>query len=266
MPDELPAVTVPLCLRNAGRQRRQLGGGRLGPRVLVDLEHPRRPFLLRHRHRARARRRSARRRARPPSAAGWSSAKASCASRVTPYFSATSSAVSPSACVPCSASMRGLTNRQPSVLSWTVTSPRGNASRALGITSGARDIDSTPPAMTRSASPAAIARAPSIDRLQPRAAQAVDRRARHGDGQPGEQQAHARDVAVVLARLVRAAEVARRRCRRDRRPRAARAPRSRPRPGRPGAPRPARRGTARSASEPRRRPARHATMPAMPEL
>ena len=42
--------------------------------------------------------------------------------------------------------------------------------------------------------------------------------------------------------------------------------RSRPRPGHRAAPRPARPGTARSASEPRRRPARHATIPAMREL
>src|SRR6185312_8690307 len=63
--------------------------------------------------------------------------------------------------------MRGFTNRQPSVLSWTVTSPRAKASRALPITSGARVIDSTPPAMTRSASPVAMARAPSISACNP---------------------------------------------------------------------------------------------------
>ena len=63
--------------------------------------------------------------------------------------------------------MRGLTNRQPSVVSCTVTSPRGKPSRGLAITSGARDIDSTPPATTRSASPAAMARAPSITACSP---------------------------------------------------------------------------------------------------
>ena len=102
--------------------------------------------------------------------------------------------------------MRGLTNRQPSVLSWTVTSPRGNASRALGITSGARDIDSTPPAITRSASPTAIARAPSMTACRPEPHSRLTVAPGTRDRQAGEQQAHARDVAVVLAGLVRAAE------------------------------------------------------------
>ena len=81
--------------------------------------------------------------------------------------------------------MRGLTNRQPSVLSWTVTSPRGNASRALGITSGARDIDSTPPAIDQ-VGLADGDRAHAVDdRLQARAAQPVHGRARHAStGRP----------------------------------------------------------------------------------
>jgi len=41
--------------------------------------------------------------------------------------------------------------------------------------------------------------------VQPRAAQAIDGRARHFHGQAGEQARHVRDVAVVLARLVRTA-------------------------------------------------------------
>ena len=44
------------------------------------------------------------------------------------------------------------------------------------------------------------------DRVHPRTAQAVDRRARHADRQPGQQRRHARDVAVVFAGLVGAAE------------------------------------------------------------
>ena len=44
------------------------------------------------------------------------------------------------------------------------------------------------------------------DRVQARAAQAVHRDARHFDGQAREQRRHAREIAVVLARLVRAAE------------------------------------------------------------
>jgi hypothetical protein len=45
----------------------------------------------------------------------------------------------------------------------------------------------------------------SLDhRLQSRSAQAVDGHSRDGDGQAGQQRAHARDVAVVLPGLVRA--------------------------------------------------------------
>jgi hypothetical protein len=44
-------------------------------------------------------------------------ANRSCASRDTLHCSATRSAVSPIASVPCSSCMRGFTNRQPSVLS-----------------------------------------------------------------------------------------------------------------------------------------------------
>ena len=94
-------------------------------------------------------------------------AKASWSARVTWNFSATFSAVSPSGSVPWSSFMRGLTNRQPSVESKAVTSPRAKASRALPITRGARDIDSTPPAMIRSASPVEMARAPSTTACSP---------------------------------------------------------------------------------------------------
>ena len=49
------------------------------------------------------------------------------------------------------------------------------------------------------------------DRLHARGAQPVERRARHAVRQAGEQQRHARDVAVVLAGLVGAAVDRRRR-------------------------------------------------------
>ena len=79
--------------------------------------------------------------------------------------------------------------------------------------------------MNTSPSPAPIAWAAEFDRLQPGAAQPVDGLAGDLDREPGEQRGHARDVAVVLARLVGAAEDdvldrARRRCRSARRPRA----------------------------------------------
>ncbi len=54
--------------------------------------------------------------------------------------------------------IRGLTSRQPSLVSTTPAS-RGKGSLALGITNGALVIDSAPPATQTSASPAAIARA-----------------------------------------------------------------------------------------------------------
>jgi hypothetical protein len=85
-----------------------------------------------------------------------SSANASCSSRVTPYFSATSSAVSPSETIH-RASNFGLTKRQPSTLSATSGTPRGNAVSGFSITNGARLIDSVPPATKVEPSPAPIA-------------------------------------------------------------------------------------------------------------
>ena len=46
----------------------------------------------------------------------------------------------------------------------------------------------------------------AADGVQARTAQTVDRRARHLDGQPGQQRGHAGDVAVVFAGLVGAAQ------------------------------------------------------------
>ncbi len=74
------------------------------------------------------------------------------------------------------------------------------------MTSGARDIDSTPPAISRSASPTAIARAPSPTAIRPEPHSRLTVPPGTDGGKPGEQRAHARDVAVVLAGLVGAAE------------------------------------------------------------
>ena len=52
----------------------------------------------------------------------------------------------------------GLTIRQPSVVECMVSCVRGNGLSGLSTTHGARLIDSTPPAMQTSSSPAAIAR------------------------------------------------------------------------------------------------------------
>ena len=92
-----------------------------------------------------------------------------------------------------------------------------------------------------------------VDRLEPGAAQPVDGQPADLDREVGQEQGHPRDVAVVLAGLVGAAEddvldERRDRARPGRRPRAAR-----PRRGRPAGPTPGRRRSGRSASgRPRR--------------
>jgi hypothetical protein len=73
------------------------------------------------------------------------------------------------------------------------------------MTKGARVMLSTPPAITTSRSPVAMARR-VLERLEPGAAEAVDGDARDLVGQPREQRAMRRDVAVVLAGLVGGAE------------------------------------------------------------
>ena len=83
---------------------------------------------------------------------------------------------------------------------------RVQASSGLSVAQGARDMLSTPPAMKTSPSPARMACAALTIACSPDAAQAVHRLARHFDRQPGEQRRHARHVAIVLARLVGAAE------------------------------------------------------------
>jgi hypothetical protein len=60
-----------------------------------------------------------------------------------------------------------LTIRQPSVVEYAVSWPRGKARSGLGSTQGARVIDSTPPAMIMSASPASTARSAAIAASRP---------------------------------------------------------------------------------------------------
>ena len=74
------------------------------------------------------------------------------------------------------------------------------------MTKGARDMLSTPPAMIRSASPALIARAASPTASRPEPHRRFTVTPVTVSGRPDEQRRHARDVAVVLARLVGAAE------------------------------------------------------------
>ena len=63
--------------------------------------------------------------------------------------------------------MRGLTSRQPNVVEWSVSWPRGYAASGLVSTHGARLMDSTPPATVTAASPTAMARSPAITASSP---------------------------------------------------------------------------------------------------
>ncbi len=94
----------------------------------------------------------------------------------------------------------GLMNRQPSVVSSSFR-PRAKAASALAMTYGARDMLSTPPAMTSAISPLPIARAActTASRLDPHNRLTVDPGT---SWEPGEQQRHATDVAVVFTGLI----------------------------------------------------------------
>src|ERR1700748_151085 len=96
--------------------------------------------------------------------------------------------------------------RQPMVVS-KISAERENASAALPITNGARVIDSTPPAMARSISPARIARAPAPTASSPEAQRRLRGFPGTFTGKACEQQRHPRHVAVILAGLVGAAEI-----------------------------------------------------------
>jgi hypothetical protein len=96
--------------------------------------------------------------------------------------------------VPCIASIFGLTKRQPSVVSNSVCAPRWNAS--VGLAACDHEVR-----LARRDQPRGIR-----DRLEARAAEAVDGDTGDRDRKSREQRAHPADVAVVLAGLVRAAE------------------------------------------------------------
>ncbi len=131
-------------------------------------------------------------------------ANASWSSREILYSSATFSPVSGIDSVPYFALNAGLMKRQPIVVSSSF-SDREKAESDLPTTNGARDMLSTPPAMTSSASPLLIARAAlataSIDEPQRRFTVEPGT----STGRPGEQKRHACDVAIVFAGLIRAA-------------------------------------------------------------
>ena len=165
MPELLPAVTVP-PVRNAGLSAASASAevsGRGCSSRSTTVTAPLRPATLTG---------TSWPSKRPPSIAAtarrWlSSANASCRSRETVHSSATHSAVSPSVIGGYAACIRGLTNRQPSVVSSIARAPRSQAPSALSITYGARVIDSTPPAMNTSPSPAPIACAAEFTACSP---------------------------------------------------------------------------------------------------
>ena len=152
------------------------------------------------------------------------SANASWSSRETPHRSATFSPVSPIASVENLAAYAGFTNRQPSVVSCSVRSPRSNGFVGFGGDQrrARHRLDAAGHEQVAVARDDRVAGA--HHGAQSRGAEAVHRHAADAVGQTGEQRGEPRDVAVVLARLVGAAEphvldVARRRrrCARPRR-------------------------------------------------
>ena len=160
------------ALAEAGFSAASFSSGRVRPRVLVARRR------LAHRHELVAR-------TRPASCAAAqrrcdSSANASCSSRETPYRSATFSAVSPIGSSGNSASSRGFGKRQPSVrvVDDDVAARAGRS--AASSSRGARGSSTRRRRRrTRSASPAATARAGLDDGLEAGRAETVDRHAGH---------------------------------------------------------------------------------------
>ena len=133
---------------NAGCELAERLERRVRARVLVGVDRDRSPLLLRHGHRRRSRRRNVRSRRAAPRAAGSRSANASwsCAGYrvlardVLGRLAHRVDAVR--------ASSLGFTKRQPSVVSKSGLAPERPS--AFGMTNGARDMLSTPPAITTS--------------------------------------------------------------------------------------------------------------------
>ncbi len=94
--------------------------------------------------------------------------------------------------------------RQPIVVS-KISALRAKASSAFPCTKGARVMDSTPPASANSISPALMARAAVPTASMPEAHSRLSVTPGTLCGKPGQEQRHARDVAVVFAGLVGAA-------------------------------------------------------------
>src|ERR1700723_3422149 len=89
--------------------------------------------------------------------------------------------------------------RQPIVVS-KISAERENASGALPITNGARVIDSTPPAIAKSISPARIARPAAPTASSPEAQRRLSVRPGIESGRPAHNSARRRPVEVGMAR------------------------------------------------------------------
>ncbi len=100
----------------------------------------------------------------------------------------------------------GLTNRQPSVVSCSSRLPRSQAASGLAmhVRRPGHRLDAAADEHVAVADLDGVGR--RVDRLEPAAAQPVDRQAADLDREAGQQDRHAGDVPVILAGLVGAAE------------------------------------------------------------
>ena len=88
-----------------------------------------------------------------------------------------------------------------------ISAVRPKAESVLGITNGARDMLSTPPGDHHLAVIGLDHPRGDVDGVEAGGTQTIDRRAGHRIGKSREQHGHARDIAVVFARLIGRAEV-----------------------------------------------------------
>ena len=256
MPDELPAVTravlrgTPACSFASCLERR------VGARVLVGVDDGRLALAGRHRRPGTISSVEA-----PGSSCGGGPRWCDCEregvlvlAATTPQRSATFSAVSPMRVRVVRSARRGLVKRQPSVVSYSVCVAAREGAAGLAITNGARVIDSTPPAMNTSPSPAVIAlRRAALTACRPEPHSRLTVSPGDLDRQAGQQHRHAARRCGCPRRPGWRRRGSRRRRPPGRRRCAPAAPGPRARPGRRAAPRAARRRTGRTACAGRRR-------------
>ncbi|KFC52733.1 hypothetical protein GY12_01195 [Micrococcus luteus] len=147
MGEALPAVTVPFSRRNTVRRPARVSGVESGRTVSSRSRSVPGTGATSESYRPSSHARAVRRCER--------AANSSWRSREMPKRSRSSSVASPSETVH-SGGIASLIRRQPSVVFAAARSCRGNGRVVLGSTHGARDMDSTPPTSTTSASPTSI--------------------------------------------------------------------------------------------------------------